>query len=72
MNDFDDYATSNEVATRLSIHPESARRLIRQHKIPAVKVCRAWLVRRDVLEQYASGYDGDQRRQRGELFDFTE
>jgi excisionase family DNA binding protein len=53
----DDYVTVTDVAERLGIHPESVRRLIRQGKLPAKKFAQSWLVERDVLEQFANGYD---------------
>ena len=51
------YAGVNEVATRLNIHPESVRRLIRQGKLPAIKFGNKWLVEKGALEQFASHYD---------------
>lgn len=51
------YAGVDEVASRLSIHPESVRRLIRQGKLPAIKFGNKWLVEKGALEQFASGYD---------------
>ncbi len=52
------YATVRDAAERLSIHPESVRRLIRQGRLPAKKFAHAWLVEKDVLEQFANHYDG--------------
>ncbi len=57
MNQFDDYATVPEAAERLGIHPESVRRLIRLERLPAKKFANSWLIARDVLEQFATGYD---------------
>ena len=54
---FNDYATVQEAAERLNIHPESVRRLIRAGKLPARKFANTWLIERDVLEQFASHYD---------------
>ena len=51
------YAGVDEVARRLSIHPESVRRLIRQGKLPAIKFGNKWLVEKGALEQFASHYD---------------
>jgi excisionase family DNA binding protein len=51
------YAGVDEVATRLRIHPESVRRLIRQGKLPAIKFGNKWLVEKGALEQFASHYD---------------
>jgi excisionase family DNA binding protein len=46
-----------EAGSRLNIHPDSVRRLIRQGKIPAFKFANKWLIRKDELEQFALGYD---------------
>ena len=53
---FDAYADAIQAAQRLSIHPETVKRLIREGKLPASKFGRKWLIRRDELEQFASGY----------------
>lgn len=53
----DSYAGVEEVAERLSIHPESVRRLIRQGKLPAVKFGNKWLIEKSTLEQFATNYD---------------
>ncbi len=45
------------VRHRLSIHLESARRLARQGKLVALRVGNKWLVRKDVLEEFAQHYD---------------
>ena len=57
MISFDDYATVNEAAERLGIHPESVRRLIRQGHIPARKLGNSHLIYRPDLERFAAGYD---------------
>jgi len=57
MTQLDDYATVLEAAERLGIHPESVRRLIRTERLPAQKFAGSWLIARDVLEQFATGYD---------------
>jgi excisionase family DNA binding protein len=57
MTQLDDYVTVPEAAERLGIHPESVRRLIRTKRLPAKKFGVAWLIARDVLEQFATGYD---------------
>ena len=51
------YAGVSEISERLSIHPESVRRLIRQGKLPAIKFGNRWLVEKGTLELYASRYD---------------
>lgn len=53
----DNYAGLLEAGSRLSIHPDSVRRLIRQGKIPAFKFANKWLIRKDELEQFALTYD---------------
>ena len=55
MNDFN--RKVEEAAERLGIHPESVRRLIRLERLPAKKFAASWLIARDVLEQFATGYD---------------
>ncbi len=57
MARLDDYMTVSDAAERLGIHPESVRRLIRQGRLPAQKFASSWLIARDVLEQFANGYD---------------
>ena len=59
MNDeiLDNYLGMDEVSRRLGIHVESARRLARQEKLQAVRVGNKWLVRRDILEEFAQRYD---------------
>lgn len=52
-----EYATVNEAAARLEIHPESVRRLLRQGRIWGVKVGETmWLINRTYLKWYASTY----------------
>jgi excisionase family DNA binding protein len=53
---FDEYEDAYFAARRLHIHPESVKRLIRSGKLPARKVANKWLIRKDVLEQFAGGY----------------
>jgi len=57
MSRFDDYVTIADAAERLGIHPESVRRLVRKGQLPAKKFAHSWLIERDVLEQFAVGYD---------------
>jgi excisionase family DNA binding protein len=53
----DNYADILEAGSRLRIHPDSVRRLIRQGRIPAFKFANKWLIRKDELEQFALVYD---------------
>ena len=53
------YTDVLEASARLGIHPESARRLIREGRIPgAFKFGNKWLIERDKLEQFARTYNG--------------
>jgi excisionase family DNA binding protein len=54
---FADYARVDEVAARLKIHPESARRLMRQGRLPGVRVGMLWLMERGDLEVAALEYE---------------
>ena len=53
-----DYATANEAARALHVHPETVKRLCRQGDLPADKLHNTWLIRKDVLEVFAGTYDG--------------
>jgi len=53
---FDQYTDVHFAAKRLSIHPESVKRLIRSGKLPARKFANKWFVRKDTLEQFAGLY----------------
>lgn len=57
MNPFDAYIDVEGAGERLHIHPESVKRLIRQGKLPALKIGNKWFVERDFLEQFALRYD---------------
>lgn len=53
------YADVLEASDRLDIHPESARRLVREGRIPgAFKFGNKWLIERNKLEQFALTYSG--------------
>ncbi len=52
-----DYATVNEAARRLKIHPETVKRLCRQGDLPAEKLHNTWLIRWDSLDVFAGVYD---------------
>ena len=54
---FADFARVDEVAGRLGIHVESARRLMRAGKLPAVRVGMLWLMERGELERVAAEYE---------------
>lgn len=54
---FADYARVEQVAERLGIHPESARRLMRKGTLPAERVGGRWLVKWEDLDRFAEGYE---------------
>jgi excisionase family DNA binding protein len=53
---FEQYKDVRFAAKRLSIHPESVKRLIRLGKLPARKFANKWFIHKDVLEQFAKHY----------------
>lgn len=61
---FEQYVDVRYAAERLSIHPESVKRLIRTGKLPAKKFANKWFIRLDVLEQYAGWYNPRRGRKR--------
>jgi excisionase family DNA binding protein len=56
MTILSEYATVNEVARRLKVHPETVKRLCRQGDLPAEKIHNTWLVNRTILDLFASTY----------------
>ena len=50
------YITTGEVADLLGITPLAASRLVRQGRIPGVKVGRVYLVSREAVHQFARDY----------------
>ena len=42
--------TSEQAAAALHMRPDSLVRKIRRHEIPAVKIGKRWLIRKDALE----------------------
>lgn len=66
---FADYARVDEVAERLRIHPESARRLMRQGVLPAVRVGNLWLMPRAGLDVAVVEYRDGRSRGRLELLE---
>ena len=53
---FEQFKDVHFAADRLSIHPESVKRLIRLGKLPARKFANKWLIHEDSLEQFAQHY----------------
>jgi excisionase family DNA binding protein len=60
----DDYVTTPQAALVLGIRPESAGLLVRQGKIPAVKIANRWLILRSDLDTFAENYIGKPGRPR--------
>lgn len=54
---FDKFVDVLEASRELGVHPESVRRLVRQERLPGYKYANKWLIRKDVLEQFARTYD---------------
>lgn len=61
-----EYATVEDVADTLKIHPESVRRLIRRGDIRAIKFGNTWAISRRWLRLYAGEYDPAPGRPRKE------
>ena len=59
-----EYVSSSEAAGILGIHPFAIHNLIRQGKVPAVKIANRWLLSRQQLEEYAQTYVPKQGRPR--------
>jgi excisionase family DNA binding protein len=56
LDPFDQFKDVHFAANRLSIHPESVKRLIRLGKLPARKFANKWFIHQDELEQFAEHY----------------
>ncbi|HEY56513.1 MAG TPA: helix-turn-helix domain-containing protein [Dehalococcoidia bacterium] len=56
MAALDDYYNAIEASRRLKIHPETVKRLCRQGDLPAVKLHNTWLIKRDILDNFAATY----------------
>jgi len=56
MVPFDNYFNVIEAGRRLKIHPETVKRLCRQGDLPASKIHNTWLIRGDVLDNFAGTY----------------
>jgi len=56
MTLLDSYFNVIEAGHRLGVHPETVKRLCRQGDIPAVKIHNTWLIRKDVLDNFAGTY----------------
>jgi excisionase family DNA binding protein len=56
MTLLDDYYNVIEASRRLKIHPETVKRLCRQGDLPAFKLHNTWLIKRDILDNFAATY----------------
>lgn len=56
MTLLDNYFNVIEAGRRLSIHPETVKRLCRQGDLPAAKLHNTWLIKRDILDNFAATY----------------
>ena len=56
MTLLEDYYNAIEAAHRLKIHPETVKRLCRQGDLPAIKLHNTWLIKRDILDNFAATY----------------
>ena len=53
---WDSYFDVIEAGRRLKVHPETVKRLCRQGDLPAVKIHNTWLIKRDILDNFAGTY----------------
>ncbi len=52
----EDYCNVIEAGRRLNIHPETVKRLCRQGDLPASKLHNTWLIKKDILDNFAATY----------------
>ena len=50
------FLASSEAATMLGIHHMAIQRLLRDGKLPAVKIANRWLLRLEDVEEFAKTY----------------
>ncbi|HXH09532.1 MAG TPA: helix-turn-helix domain-containing protein [Alphaproteobacteria bacterium] len=53
-----DYLTTFEAARKLRMRPLTIARKAKRGEIPAIKIGRQWLIRREVIEQMLAGAKG--------------
>jgi excisionase family DNA binding protein len=58
------YMSSTDVARLLGVDRVSVAHLVRQEKIPAVKIANRWLISRAFIEEFAETYEGRRGRPR--------
>ncbi len=59
------YITTKQVAEILRIDPKSAGFLVRQGKLPGIKIANRWLVDRSSVEEFAKTYEARRGRPTG-------
>lgn len=59
------FCSTAEVARVLGIHQVSAARVIREGQLPALKVGKTWVVRKEDLEVLAESYNNRRGRRPG-------
>jgi len=57
MLDLTAYVTVDQAARELAVHPETARRLLRQGLLPGSKAGTIWFINRDDLRGFKVAYD---------------
>lgn len=57
MNNITDLLTIQEVANRLKVTPQYARKLIKEEKLAATRIGTQWVINPDDLDMYISKYD---------------
>lgn len=57
MNNINDLLTIQEVANRLKVTPQYARKLIKEEKLAATRIGTQWVINPDDLDMYISKYD---------------
>jgi len=59
------FLPASEAAQKLGITLRSLQRLIRQGKLPAVKIANRWLIDKNILENFSRTYIGKKGRPKG-------
>jgi excisionase family DNA binding protein len=59
------FAPASEASKRLEITHKSLQRLIRQGKLPAIKIANRWLIDKTALEKFSQTYIGKKGKPKG-------
>ena len=57
MNELENLLTVQEVADRLKVTPQYARKLISEEKLQATRIGKQWVVKPEDLDKYIKEYD---------------